>query len=50
MHEGISECFETVLSKCQFGFRRNYSTQDYLLATTEKKASGSGEQIWRLTK
>ena len=45
MHRQISECFETVLSKFQCGFRKGYSTQDCLLAMVEncKKSIRSGK-------
>ena len=46
MHRQISEYFETVQSKFQCGFRKGYSTQDYLLAMVEncKKALDSGNE------
>ena len=46
MHRQISEYFETVQSKFQCGFRKGYSTQDYLLAMVEnsKKALDPGNE------
>ena len=35
LHREISEYFETALLKCQCGFRKEYSTQDCLLAMAE---------------
>ena len=50
MHRQISEYFETVLSKFQCGFRKGYSTQDYLLAMVAncKKALDQGNEYGAL--
>ena len=50
MHRQISEYFETVLSKLQCGFRKGYSTQDYLLVMVEncKKALDQGNEYGAL--
>ena len=50
MHRQISEYFETVLSRFQCGFRKEYSTQDCLLTMVEnfKKALDQGNEYGAL--
>ena len=50
MHRQISEYFETVLSKLQCGFRKGYSTQNFLLAMVGncKKALEQGKEYGAL--